>query len=58
LIVAPRGENSGMAKLTEKQVLEIREIGNAISQRKIASIYGICHSMIGSILRRENWTHI
>lgn len=52
-----KGEVHGMSKLTEKQVVEIRNIVG-LSQRKIATIYGVHQTLIGLILRGENWRHI
>lgn len=55
-----KGMASGMAKLTDTQVLEIRalaELGNT-SQRAIARLYGMSHTMIQHIIQRKFWTHI
>jgi len=55
-----RGEKHGMAKLTESQVIEIRRryaIGN-ISQEKLAFELGVSQTTIGSIVRRDKWTHV
>ncbi len=52
----PRGECSGMAKLTEKQVFLI------LSDRRrltiIAREYGVSNVLISKIKRREIWTHL
>lgn len=47
-------------KLMASMVLDIRaEYSQRIlSQREIARIYGISQTMIGYIVRREQWTHI
>jgi hypothetical protein len=55
-----RGERHGCAKLTELQVLRIREqyaAGN-VTQRQIASEYGVDRTTIGLIVRRQHWAHI
>jgi len=52
------GEKSGMSKLTEKQVFEIRAIGTSIPKSKIASIYNVCESTIYYILKRKTWGHL
>jgi hypothetical protein len=52
------GEKSGSSKLTDQKVLEIRDIGNKISDRKIAKLYGIGRTTVKHILRRETWRHI
>ena len=53
-----RGEKNGAAILTEKDVLEIREIGLAVSQRDLAKQFGVNKTTISSILWRETWKHI
>lgn len=50
------GENTSRAKLTEKQVLEIREKKD--TQVNLAKKYGVSRSAIKSILDRTNWSHI
>jgi len=55
-----RGERQGNSKLTEKEVLEIRELyskGN-ISQKEIAEIYGVSQQNIGYIINRKKWNHV
>ena len=52
-----RGARQGNAKLTEKQVLEIRAI-TGITQRAIADHYGVSEALIGYIRRRKIWQHI
>lgn len=53
-----KGEKHNTAKLTEKEVLEIRKIGNTMTQKDIAKIYGVNHQAIYKILKRQRWTHI
>lgn len=53
-----KGITHHSAKLTEEQVIAIREIGNSKSQRDIAAIFGITQTSVGHILRRENWKHL
>ena len=52
------GESNGYAKLTEKQVLEIREIGRTKTLSEIASMYNICYANVSNILNRHIWKHI
>ncbi len=52
------GELHGMAKLTEKQVVEIRENKNKLSKTKLAKIYNVSRTLIYLIDSRKNWTHI
>jgi len=53
------GSNNSHAKLTEKQVIEIRQL-LAIGRRKhdLARIYGVSVSTIYSIVGRKTWRHI
>jgi hypothetical protein len=54
--VAPKGEKSGMSKLTEEDVAKIRNfLLKGLSQRKIAKLFKVVHSTIGSIHRRKTW---
>lgn len=56
-----RGSQHHLAKLTEEQVLKIREeyAAGGTSHWKLALKYNIDGSnTIGRILRRETWTHI
>lgn len=54
------GECHGRAKLTEKQVLEIRKLYfvGGITQRKLGMIFAVSRRSIGDIVNRKNWRHI
>ncbi len=52
----PCGEKSSGAKLTEKQVIEIR--ASKETQIVLAKRFRVCKSNIGSIQRRHTWKHI
>ena len=52
-----KGESQHLAKLTEKQVLEIRLL-SGLSQKQIAKRYGLSQSTVSAILRRETWKHV
>jgi hypothetical protein len=58
LIKIKHGEDSNNSKLTEKQVLEIREYKGIISQSKLGKIYGVGQDTICRIMTRRNWKHI
>ncbi len=45
-----RGEKNPSAKLTDKQVMEIRAIGRSRTQQEIADIYGVHQCTISDIL--------
>ncbi len=49
----PRGEAHHLSKLTEKQVLAIREDTRKL--REIAADYGVAHQIVSYIKRRETW---
>ncbi len=51
-----RGETNGLAKLTQKQVLEIRADGRR--RREIAAEHGICTATVSRIRRRRAWAHV
>lgn len=51
------GMASGMAKLTDAQVLEIRAI-KGMTQKQIAQKFGVCLATVSNILARRTWAHI
>lgn len=54
-----RGESHYSAKLTEKDVLEIRNLAAfGLSNQKISSLYPVGPRQIGSIVKRKKWSHI
>lgn len=50
------GENHIDAKLTERNVLAIRD--DSRSLRQLSKVYGVGYGVIGQIKRREIWRHI
>lgn len=52
-----RGERSHLAKLTSKQVAEIRNL-RGLPQHRIASAYGISQPQVSGILNNRSWSHI
>ncbi len=54
-----KGEQHGQAKLTEKDVLEIRsEYQKGVRQKQLAKQYQINQSQVSAIVRRKRWSHI
>jgi hypothetical protein len=55
-----RGEQHCRAKLTDQQVLKIREryAAGDILMRELAVMYGVGESRISTIVNRKGWTHI
>ncbi len=53
------GERNGQAKLTAKQVRDIRvgfQLGYSMSE--LGNLYGVTRHAIGRIVRRQAWAHI
>lgn len=53
----PHGESQGLSKLTEQQVIEIRQL-EGISQKEIARRYGVSKHAIYCIQKRLTWRHV
>lgn len=51
------GEQNHHAKLTEKEVIEIRK-NTELNQRQLAVKYGVCFQAISDIIRRKTWKHV
>lgn len=55
------GENHGLAKITEADVLSIRRMyseDNNLSHKKLGVQFGVSAATIGKIIRHELWNHI
>lgn len=52
------GEKSNFSKLTEKEILEIRELGITVSPKEISVIYNVSVSYIRRVINRKRWVHI
>lgn len=50
-----RGEKSPVHKLTETDVRQIRRLLGQVSQRKLASRFGVSQGCIAEISERKNW---
>lgn len=55
-----RGEQSGMAKLTTEQVIEIRKrrAHEGISPSALAAHYGVSEALIYAVVQRKIWRHV
>ena len=51
-----KGEKHNLAKLTEKDVLDI--LNSPLSYKKLASIFGVSKSTIAAIKLGTNWKHL
>lgn len=53
------GENNPAAKLTEQDVLVIRELSaEGLGQRKIARMFGVAKPTVKRILSGKTWSHV
>lgn len=58
-IESHKGEGCKSATLTEKKVLEIRDLSKlGLNQKHIAKMFNINQSTVSMIVRRRLWTHI
>lgn len=57
---ASRGVNNTNAKLTNEDVLRIRELyrNKSLNQYELSDKFGVSQTCIGSIVRRTTWRHI
>lgn len=53
-----KGVKHHNTKLTEKEVLEIRAIGDTMTQKEIGKLYGVNHQAIYKILKRLRWANV
>lgn len=53
-----KGEQSYAAKLSDIEVIQIRQIGRRIPSRKLATIFNVTKSTILRVINRQIWTHI
>jgi hypothetical protein len=53
-----KGVNHSKCKLTEQQVLEIREIGFSQTRTSLSKKYGVCRNSILGIITGKYWSHI
>lgn len=56
--LSPTGEKCYNSKLKEKDVLEIRNLGEKMTNAQISKIYNIHPSNVGDIIKRRTWKHI
>ena len=60
--ITPKGEANGSAKLTEDDVRIIRatyvRYSGTHGYRGLARQFGVDHTVIGDIVRREIWGHV
>jgi hypothetical protein len=54
-----KGEAHGRSKLTKEQVVEIRKLHNdGVSAWSLGKTYGVHHTTIRDIVKRNNWSHL
>ncbi len=54
----PRGENHGSAKLTESDVMEIKEKIGSVTIRELGRQYGVSHTAIRRAALGIKWRHL
>jgi len=54
----PNGASKPAAKLSEQDVIEIRQLVGYITQNTIAARYGVSIALVSFIINRKQWTHI
>lgn len=54
----PKGEQIASAKLTEKDILEIYQQKDRISQKELSNIYDVTIKVISLIQKRKVWKHV
>ena len=52
------GENNNANKLTNKEILEIRDLSGILTQTKIAEKYNITQAQVSHIINKKAWKHI
>lgn len=52
----PRGENMPISRLTEKDIVPIRQ--STIGTQALAKLYGVGKRTIGQVRARETWRHV
>lgn len=56
---APRGEEQGLSKLTDKKVIKIRELRNKrVTLRRLADKFKVSPSTIAQVVTRKTWRHL
>lgn len=59
LYVTAKGESSGLSKITELDVLKIRDMASAgIMHKDIAALFPVGRKAITKIVNRQRWSHI
>lgn len=55
-----RGENAGLAKLTEEQVRDIRRLyaAGGVTYKELARRYGVAKYAIQSVVKRLTWREV
>lgn len=53
-----KGERNGQAKLTDAQVIAIRQIAGKVTQKELAHQFGVSESTVSYIVRGCRWSHV
>ena len=53
------GEKSGMAKLTNEDVIEIRKLrSSGILLQELSDLFGVTKSVISNVATHKSWKHV
>ena len=52
------GSKVATAKLSERNVRRVRELGGLLTQREIGRVFGVHHRTVFDIQRRATWRHV
>lgn len=52
------GENHGNSKLSNEDIVKIRDMSGKVFQRDIAKVFGISQANVSRIVRGEMWNHV
>jgi hypothetical protein len=52
------GERHHQSRLTEQQVIEIRDLRGKVTRKEIAKLYGVGRATVDNVIDRATWTHI
>ena len=57
--IAPKGEKCAASKLTEAQIIKIREmVAHGVTQRLVGELFHTTQSNVSRIVSKESWAHI
>ena len=55
---AHKGENNSNVKLTQKDVIEIRNNDDDLTQKELAKMYNVARITISRVVNKKSWVHV